>query len=196
MTTNRSASAGAALAFLAAASFAADFNADGYADLAIGAPSDRVNGFDGAGSVHVIYGGPEGLDASDPLRVENWSEASLVGLGAPAPFEEFGSPLAAGDLWLHQDTIGAPDQNEWGDRFGDALAVADFDGDGASDLAVGVPGEAGFGGAGAGGVLVVPGTGLGISIDASQALWLDAAAGWLTSPGGPEAGEWFGGALR
>ncbi|MFE9565859.1 integrin alpha pat-2 [Streptomyces sp. NPDC006487] len=40
---------------------AADFNGDGYADLAIGAPRATVNGLKGAGLVSVVYGSPTGL---------------------------------------------------------------------------------------------------------------------------------------
>ena len=43
-------------------------------------------------------------------------------------------------LW-HQSSPGAAGVPEAGDFFGDALAAGDFDGDGDSDLAVGVPRE-------------------------------------------------------
>src|SRR4051812_35861502 len=39
-----------------------DFNADGYADLAIGSPMGAVAGHTRAGRVSVVYGGPAGLD--------------------------------------------------------------------------------------------------------------------------------------
>jgi hypothetical protein len=42
---------------------------------------------------------------------------------------------------LTQNSKGVPGTNEWDDEFGNALAAADFNGDGYGDLAVGVPGE-------------------------------------------------------
>jgi hypothetical protein len=48
---------------------------------------------------------------------------------------------AAGDQLFHQDSDGIDGAAEEGDRFGLALAVGDFDGDGFFDLAVGVPSE-------------------------------------------------------
>ncbi|MCJ0873621.1 FG-GAP-like repeat-containing protein [Streptomyces sp. AP-93] len=40
---------------------AADFNGDGYADLAIGAPKSTINGLKRAGLVSIVYGSPTGL---------------------------------------------------------------------------------------------------------------------------------------
>lgn len=44
------------------------------------------------------------------------------------------------DCW-HQNTVNVADSNEAFDRFGEALAEGDFDGNGELDLAIGVPGE-------------------------------------------------------
>lgn len=46
-----------------------------------------------------------------------------------------------GDQSLHQNTPGIAGVAEPGDRFGEALAVGDFNDDGFDDLAIGVPGE-------------------------------------------------------
>lgn len=91
-----------------------DFNADGFADLAIGVPYEDVGGFEDAGVVQIIYGSSTGLTAT-PTSVTTpddqiFDKATL------------GRDLAAGD------------------HFGWALASGDFNGDTYSDLAIGAPG--------------------------------------------------------
>src|SRR5690606_8314692 len=67
-----------------------DFDDDGYADLAIGVPSDN-----GEGAVNIIYGSADGLDAAGDQR---WTQDSAGVLGIAERFDSFGSSLAAGDL--------------------------------------------------------------------------------------------------
>ena len=89
---------------------AADFDRDGYADLAIGVPGEGTGTLTSAGALNVLYGTPDGISASgDQL----WEQGELV----------------------------LEDGTEENDRFGWALSAGDFDGDGAADLAVGVPYE-------------------------------------------------------
>jgi hypothetical protein len=83
-----------------------DFDADGYDDLAIGSQGEVVHTME-AGVVHVVRGGPTGLD---PAEVELWHEGRFGLVGAP----------------------------ETGDAFGASLEVGDFMGDGFADLVVGV----------------------------------------------------------
>lgn len=79
----------------AAAAPSADFDGDGYADLAIGAPTDSVAGQDSAGAVNVIYGGPHGLHSAGN---QEFTQAS-PGVGdAPQLGDRFGAALAAGDF--------------------------------------------------------------------------------------------------
>ncbi|MFF4017845.1 FG-GAP and VCBS repeat-containing protein [Streptomyces sp. NPDC001843] len=73
----------------------ADFNGDGYADLAVGASSGKVGGHARAGYVSVVYGSKKGLDTSHRQLISQ-DTAGIPG-GAEAD-DYFGSGLALGDL--------------------------------------------------------------------------------------------------
>ncbi len=106
-----------------------DFNADGLPDIAIGAPGDNLEqtevdgsirrGWDDAGSINVVYS-----QRTDPSGL--------------AP--EF-HPSPRTRLYFSQNTPGVNEGAEVNDNFGFAMASGNFDGQGGSDLAVGVPGE-------------------------------------------------------
>jgi hypothetical protein len=70
---------------------AGDFNHDGFADLAVGAPGERVGSADGAGAVSVLYGSAGGLTRTGGRLF------TQVG-GTPEAFDAFGFALAAGDF--------------------------------------------------------------------------------------------------
>src|SRR5207247_517813 len=89
-----------------------DFNGDGFADLAIGEPGATVGGHDGAGDVIVLYGSANGVTT------------------------------AGRQLWYEGPDRHLPSTPAAGDNFGNALASGDFNGDGYSDLAIGIPGKA------------------------------------------------------
>ena len=93
---------------------AGDFNNDGFDDLAVGVPLEVVNDFGSSqGAVNILYGALSGLQTSSP-----------------------------GDQFWHQDSLNVEDAPEGdSETFGSSLAAGDYNGDGYSDLAIGVPGE-------------------------------------------------------
>ena len=92
-----------------------DFNGDGFEDKAVGSPWEDygTEATKNFGKVHIIYGSSNGLNATLPLP----------------------------DQLLIQGTSGIQGTPEFGDFFGSSLSTADYNADGYSDLAIGVPGE-------------------------------------------------------
>jgi hypothetical protein len=125
---------------------AADLDGDGFDDLIVGVPGERV------------------APAPGPM------EGGIVQifLGSASKLTTTGQ-----QLWS-QDSPGILDSVEGFDHFGAALSTGDFDGDDRSDLAIGAPQEDLLGGAGsaadAGAVNVLYGFTSGVS-DARNQLW-------------------------
>jgi hypothetical protein len=67
----------------------ADFDRDGYADLAVGQPREAVRGFEVAGAVTVVYGSGRGLDT---VR-----STGITAPSGPGDAAYFGEALVAGD---------------------------------------------------------------------------------------------------
>lgn len=72
-----------------------DFDNDGYADLAIGIPSENIKGRQDAGSVNVLYGSSDGLTVRGN---ELWFQDKTGVEGTGAPYDLFGFSLAAGNF--------------------------------------------------------------------------------------------------
>jgi D-alanyl-D-alanine carboxypeptidase len=123
-----------------------DFDDDGFADLAIGVPGQSEFGMADVGGVQVVFGSASGLDSNDQFV----SQDGIVS-GANGDL--------LGDL---------SDSTEEGDRFGQAIAVGDFDGDGFDDLAIGAPDESLLETQLAGRVHMVRGSSNGLTADGEQ----------------------------
>jgi hypothetical protein len=91
----RRTASGDALAAAAAVSVEADFDNDGFADLAVGVPREGVGSNELAGAVNVLDGSANGLTSAG-------SQLFFQGGGgvpdAAEPFDFFGNALAAGDF--------------------------------------------------------------------------------------------------
>jgi hypothetical protein len=140
-----------------------DFNGDGVADLAIGVPRATVAGIDDAGAVTVLYG------------------TSAMGLQAGAPDDQRWTQVSGG-------IEGDP---ETGDQFGLSVTAGDFDGDGFTDLAIGVPTDDIHIALGGGKVNVIYGSAAGLTAEGNQ-LWSQELLGM---EGEPRSGENLGRSL-
>ena len=74
---------------------AGDFDGDGYADLAVGAPGAQMGGLQDSGVVQVVDGGPVGLIEASK---QHWDQDSEGILNAAEKYDAFGRALAAGDF--------------------------------------------------------------------------------------------------
>jgi hypothetical protein len=68
-----------------------DFDGDGYQDLAIGTPQERIAGAGSAGAVVVLHGGAQGLTAA---RNQFWAEHSVGLRGIVVANDNFGGALS------------------------------------------------------------------------------------------------------
>jgi hypothetical protein len=143
---------------------AGDFNNDGNEDLAIGVPGDSIIAALGAGIINVIYGSSSGLSAT-AIPDQTWDQDSSDVEGTVAS----------------------------GDNFGSSLTSADFNGDGYSDLAIGVPVErinsASFGLIAGGAVNILYGSSSGLSATTvADQLWSQDSPNIEGTAEGPKAG--------
>jgi len=130
------------------------------------------------------------------LTVGDFNGDGVSDLAVAAPLENIGAAADSGavniiygqagtgltstnnQLWTEVQAFGSATA---GDVFGDSLTAGDFNGDGVSDLVIGVPGRD-VGAANAGGVDVVYGTsGVGLT-QAGQQFWSQGQGGILGAP--------------
>jgi hypothetical protein len=73
----------------------ADFNGDGFGDIAIGSPGEAIGTVADAGAVYVFYGSGSGFSTSSS---QVWHQSSSNVDGVPQSGDHFGQSLAVGDF--------------------------------------------------------------------------------------------------
>ncbi|HEX6569221.1 MAG TPA: FG-GAP repeat protein, partial [Acidimicrobiales bacterium] len=165
-----------------------------------------VAGPAGAAAARAPSGAAAGGAAGVTVRAD-FNDDGAEDLAVGAPFESvgtvpdagtvivlYGSPgglSSTGSQLFNQESAGIAGVAERGDLFGVSLATGDFDGDGVTDLAVGVRGESVSTVPSAGAVQVLYGSPTGLSAAGSQIFTQDSPG----VPGGSEGFDGFGSAL-
>ena len=147
---------------------AANFGKSGYADLAVTARREGIDGVPNAGGVHVFYGSSAGVTVAGH---QFWSQ-NTAGIADQA------------------EPIGTAEEGE-GEWFGSPLAAADFGRTTHAELVMAVQGETMGGTVLTGAAHVIYGTSTGLTAVGGQ-FWTQDSPGII---GAAEAGDQFGSAL-
>ncbi|MFC9914761.1 FG-GAP and VCBS repeat-containing protein [Streptomyces sp. NPDC127197] len=134
-----------------------DLDKDGYGDIVLGNPAD-----------------PD----TEPSASTGGKIHVIYGTGS--------GPSSTRRVSLTQNTAGVPDSSAYGDEFGRALAIGDFDKNGYGDLAVGAPGDAD-----PGSITLLKGSSSGLTTTGAVRLTQDSSG----VPGTNEWGDGFGATL-
>jgi VCBS repeat protein/FG-GAP repeat protein len=185
----------------------ADFDGDGFDDLAVGDPSQTVQGNQVAGQIQVMYGSTDGLGAA---RNQCWNQATPGILDDPRLGDFLGWDVAGADFngdgfgdlaagasgerkvnVIYGSSVGLTESgNQLLEGYSAPLCAGDFDADGSDDLVMGEPDYTDMATA-QGRVLVVYGSPTGLVKDTVQQ-W---DQGTRFIPNDPESGDFFGGAV-
>ncbi len=143
----------------------ADFDRDGYYDIAIGSPWESNDTYSYVGAISMRYGSENGFTSGafvpfchidfDCNSHDNFGAALTTGdfdgdgypdlaIGAPgydvvSASSTYTNAGAVFILWGDDDTVSAYYGDAVGGKYGSALASGDFDGDGIDDLVIGAP---------------------------------------------------------
>ncbi|MGW1843589.1 FG-GAP-like repeat-containing protein [Streptomyces sp. NPDC001966] len=88
-----------------------DTNSDGYPDIAVGLPNEKINGIADAGRVLVLKGGPNGVTTAGSKEFGQYTAGVP---GAAEAGDQFGAALALGDhdgKGRTEMVVGAPTEN-------------------------------------------------------------------------------------
>ena len=189
------------------------FNADGFADLAVGAPLETLAANSSAGAVTVFAGAGaelagvgQVLTQANPETGDFFGAALVVGdfvgggnaLAVGAPGEDVGAAGNAGSAHVfYNSTAGLPTTSqlllqsnpEVGDQFGSALAAGYFNADAFMELAVGAPFEDVGSQSAAGAVNIFPGSTTGLAASGPSFVQGPGTGGM------PETADLFGASL-
>lgn len=153
-----------------------------------GGPVAASGDIDGDGYDDLVTGEPHSPDDGGESMTGGLVGVYLGGRSGPAGVEGQGTP----PRWWTQDSPGVPGSSERGDGWGSDLSVADTNGDGYADVAIGAPEEDNGTVADAGMVTVLRGTRSGLTATGAQWWTQDAPS----VPGAVERADRFGAQVR